>query len=81
MFSYAFPLFSLKSRILKKVCQEQVEQIIIVTPAWQTQRWYPLLLDMSTQCPLLLTPLPDLLVDPQGTKHPLVQNRKLKLAA
>ena len=33
------------------------------------------------QCPLLLTPLPDLLLDPQGNKHPLVQNGKLLLTA
>ena len=32
------------------------------------------------QCPLPLTPLPGLLLDPQGNKHPLVQNRTLILA-
>ena len=77
---YAFPPFSLISRILKKVRQENVEQMIIITPTWQTQPWYPLLLEMTMQCPVLLTPLPDLLLDPQGNKHPLVQNRKLMLA-
>ena len=43
--------------------------------------WYPLLLEMPMQCPILLTPLSDLLLDPQGNKHPLVQNRKLMLVA
>ena len=33
------------------------------------------------RCPLPLTPFPDLLLNPQGNKHPLVQNRKLMLAA
>ena len=75
------PSFSLRSRIVKKVRQEKVEQMIIVAPTWQTQPWYPLLMDMSMQCPLLLTPLPDLLLDPQGNKQSLVQNRKLMLAA
>ena len=28
-----------------------------------------------------MTPLPDLLLDPQGNKHPLFQNGKLMLAA
>ena len=82
MFSYASPpppSFSLTNQILKKVRQEKVEQMIIVTPTWQTQPWYPLLLDMSMQCPLLLTPLPDLLLDSQRNKHPFVQNRKLML--
>ena len=53
----------------------------IVTPTWQTPPWYPLLLEMSMQFPLLLTPLPDVLLDPQGNKHHLVQNGKLMLAA
>ena len=78
---YASPPFSLISRILKKVRQEKVEQMIITTPTWQTQPWYPLLLEMSMQCLVLFTPLPDLLLDPQGNKHPLVQNKKLMLAA
>ena len=81
MFPYAFPPFSLISRILKKVRQEKVEQMITVTTTWQTQPWYPLLLEMLMQCSLLLTPLPDLLFDPQGNKHPLAQNRKPMLAA
>ena len=54
---------------------------MIVTPTLRTQPCYPLLLKMSLQCLLLLTPLSDLLLDPQGNKHPLVQNRKLMLAA
>ena len=48
---------------------------------WQLQPGYPPLLEMSMQCLLLLTPLPDLLLDPQRNKHPLVQNGKLMLAA
>ena len=79
--SIYFPPFSLISRILKKVHQEKVEQMMIVTPTLLTQPCYPLLLKMSLQCLLLLTPLSDLLLDPQGNKHPLVQNRKLMLAA
>ena len=55
--------------------------MIMVTPAWQTQPWYTLLLAMSMQCLLLLTPLADPLLDPEGNKHPLVQSRKLMLAA
>ena len=76
-FPNTFPPFSLISQILRKIRQEKVEQMIKVTPTWQAQPWYPLLLDMSIQCPMLLTPLPDILVDPQRNKHPLIQNRKL----
>ena len=72
IFPYAFSHFSLISQILKKVSHEKVEQMII-TPTWQTQPWYPLLFEISMQYSLLLTPLPDLLLDPQGKKT-LVQN-------
>ena len=78
-FSIRYPPFSLISWILKKVCQEKIEQMIIVTPTWQTQPRCSLLLDMSMQCPLMLTWLPDLLLDLQGNNNPLVQNEKLKL--
>ena len=44
--------------------------MVIVTSAKQTQPWNPLLLEMLVQCPLLLTPLPDPLLYPQGSKHP-----------
>lgn len=47
--------------------------MIVVIPAWQRQPWHPLLLEMSTQCPLLLTRLPDLLLDPHGNKHPFLK--------
>ena len=39
------------------------------------------LLEMSMQFSLLLTSLSDLLLDPQGNKHPLVQNGKLMSTA
>ena len=73
MFPYAFSTFSLISQILTKVRHEKVEQMIIVTPTWRTQPWYPLLFEISMQYLMLLTPLPDLLLDPQGKKA-LVQN-------
>ena len=81
MFPFAFPPYSLISQILKKICQEKVEQMIIVAPTWQIQPWYPVLLDLSEQYPLLLIPLLDLLLDCQGNKHPSIQNRKIMLAA
>lgn len=33
---YAFPPFSLISRVLYKVMIEEVKDLIIITPAWQT---------------------------------------------
>jgi len=36
---FAFPPFSLISRIIKKVLIEKVEKLILITPSWQTQPW------------------------------------------
>ena len=46
---------------------------------WQTQPYYPLLFEISMQHSLLLTPLSDLLLDPQG-KTLFSLKRKLILA-
>ena len=81
MFSFAFPSFSLIGRVINKVLRENVEAMILVTPLWQTQPWYTLLLRMSIQRPLLLPALPNLLLNPRGEKHPFVKTWSLRLAA
>ena len=44
---YTFPPFALIHKVLKKVDEEKVPSLIIVTPTWQNQRWYPELLRLS----------------------------------
>ena len=75
---YAFPPFSLISRVLWKVRQEEAT-ILLITPAWQTQAWYPQLLYLSIRNPILLPVWPSLLKNPQGENHPLLKNRTLRL--
>ena len=36
-YSFTFPPFVLISRVLRKIFQEKIDYLIIVTPAWQTQ--------------------------------------------
>jgi len=50
---YAFPPFCLISSCLAKVREERA-QIVLVTPIWQAQAWYPLLLQMSIEDPVLI---------------------------
>ena len=78
--AYAFPPFSLIGRVLKKV-QADNANLIIITPAWQTQSWYPTLLQMSVQHPLLLPSTSDLLLNPNNEYHPLILNKGLRLVA
>ena len=43
---YAFPLFSLIPRVLHKIVQDHVQTMILVVSVWQTQPWYPRLLQL-----------------------------------
>ena len=78
MFTFAFPPFSLIGRVINKVLWKNIKAMILVTPSWQTQPWYTLLLRMSIQRPLLLPALPYLLLHLQGEKH---SDCELKIAA
>ena len=75
---YAFPPFSLIGRVLWKVRADQ-STIVLITPAWKTQAWYPQLLELSIKNPIMIPQLPFLLRNPQGQAHPLVKNQSLRL--
>ena len=53
--------------------------MIIVTPAWQIQSWYPILLKMTIKNPIFLPNHPKVLLSPEGKIHPLIQNQSLRL--
>ena len=55
--------------------------MLIITPAWPGQPWFPGLLKMSVKNPLLLPALKDLLKDPAGKLNPLVIQNSLRLVA
>jgi hypothetical protein len=81
MFPFAFPPFCLLGRVLKKLKRHSSEMILI-SPVWASQPWYPMLLDMSIDTPLLLPVGQDLLTNPQGASHPLLERSpSLQLAA
>ena len=67
---YAFPPFALIGRCLHQIQSQQVSHIVFVAPVWPGQPWYPLLLDLCIDFPLLLPVQEDLLT--QGSRtHPL----------
>ena len=51
---YAFPPFCMIPKVLNKTLKEQVPKLILITPAWTTQVWYPKILNMSIKSPILL---------------------------
>ena len=80
-FPYAFPPFCLITRVLRKVATQMVPNMILITPLWPSQPWYPLALTMSTQPPLLLPNTNTLLKNPSGRQHPLLRESSLQLVA
>jgi hypothetical protein len=67
---YAFPPFNLVGRCLAQMRDQKVEWLCIATPIWETQPWYPLLLEMSGDYPQLLPAHPGLLTKGEE-QHPL----------
>ena len=77
--AYAFPPFCLIGRCLAKIRQDQAS-VIMITPTWQTQPWYPEIMSMLISDPILLHPVPNLITSPLHQQHPL-HNHGLALAA
>jgi len=77
---YAFPPFSLVGRCLQKIRVEG-STITLIAPLWKNQAWYPMLLEMMVDLPLLLPHQENLLRDPMGQHHPLVCQGSLRLIA
>ena len=60
-FPYAFPPFCLITRVLRQMDAQDVQKMILITPLWPSQPWYPLAMSMSIQNPILLPSFPNLL--------------------
>ena len=70
---YAFPPFSIISRVLQKVRRDRAEGVIIA-PRWPTQVWWPVLQTMTVGQPILLPSKMSLLSLPS---HPTARHRLL----
>ncbi len=57
---YANPPWNLIGKILSQACRQQAE-LVLVAPAWRAQPWYPILLKMLVDFPLLIPPRSDLI--------------------
>ena len=78
---YAFPPFSMISRVLLKIKHECVPLLILTAPVWSTQPWYQELLNLSVREPVLLPQGQEILKSPQNIVHPLMLENSLTLAA
>ena len=78
---YAFPPFSIISRVFLKIKEECVSLLILIVPAWSTKPWYPEFLNLCVREPVLLPQGQGILIRPKNIVHPLVVENSLTLAA
>ena len=79
--TYAFPTFSMISRVLLKIKQKYVPLMILIAPVWSTQPWYPELLKLCVREAVLLPQGQEILISPKNIVHPLMVENSLTLAA
>jgi len=60
---FAHPPYILIPRVLRRVCEEGISMILI-TPAWPSQAWWPTLLSLAVAVPALLPTGPHALLPP-----------------
>lgn len=59
----------------------RISTLLLVAPVWQSQVWYPGLLELSITRPIWLLKRENLLANPSGVQHPLLVNKPLNLVA
>lgn len=67
---YAFPPFSIISKVLHKIKCDKAEGILVV-PFWPTQPWYPIWMNLLVSEVLYFQPNQNLLISPFREQHPL----------
>lgn len=70
LMAYAFPPLSLVPLVLQKAQQDKIPQLILIAPLWRRRSWYPLLLNLLIDLPVLL-PEPREVLRMRGKKFPL----------
>ena len=73
LYAYAYPPTSLIRACLNQIRTEDVE-VILIAPCWPNQEWFPELLDLTIDFPLILPPSQRLLK--QTFSHHFHQNPK-----
>ena len=77
---YAFPPFSLISRTLQKLWEDQAEAILVI-PFWTTQSWFPQVMKSLVAPPIFISARRDLLRLPYDPQRLHSLHHKLELLA
>ena len=62
--TYAFPPAAILGKVVEKLQDSPCKRIILIAPGWPNMPWFWDLVTMSSQTPLRLPPLPNLLTQP-----------------
>ena len=77
MDAYAFPPLAILHRVLLKIRASRT-RVLLVAPLWPRQPWFPLLLHLLVDHPVVLPPAPDLVSQDRGrVLHPRVRDLHL----
>lgn len=63
---FAHPPFSIIGKVLQRL-ERSTRDLTIIVPAWPSQYWWPRLLHLLSEVPVLLPDLENLLVPPRGS--------------
>ena len=75
---YAFPPFSLLTRVLAKI-RNDVALVLLIALTWSTQPWFPMLLQLAIARPVLLPHVDHLLTLPHSNQvYPMLGNLHLE---
>ena len=76
--AYAFPPTAILGKVVEKLQDSPYRRLIIIAPGWPNMAWFWDLVEMSSQIPLLLPQLPNLLTQPfNQTPHRSLTNLNL----
>ena len=67
-YNFCFPSFSIILKVLQKIQQDKAQAIVVV-PYWTTQNWFPVLLGMLVDHPLIITASLNILYLPTTQQH------------
>lgn len=75
---YMFPPFNLMGKVINKIVDDKVDLALCVFPYWNSQAWFPVLMDNICDFPVRLPRHKDLLVMPHsGEFHPLARSMRI----
>ena len=76
--AYAFPPTAILGKAVEKLQDCPCKRLILIAPGWPNMTWFWDLVEMSSQIPLLLPQMPDLLTQPfNQTPHRSLSNLNL----